>query len=79
VLALAPELVAPERPERAPTSGRDDEGVSYRIERHGSWQATDGFTDSPAGATAADGERYLAAIVDAVARALVDFYRRTRA
>jgi len=78
MLAIAPELVAPERPERPAGQGADDQGDRYRVERHGWWEETDGFTDSPYDAGAAEGERYFEAIVGAVEGALIEFYRGTR-
>ena len=49
----------------------------YRLESHGSWQAMDGFTDSPDLGTAVAGERYLAAIVQETSRVLLEFYIAT--
>lgn len=77
MLALRPELVAEQRPHRdtfAPTDPRGA-GAPYRAEHHDSWQRIDGYTDSPDRGRAEHGQRYLAAIVPAVARALVEFYR----
>jgi creatinine amidohydrolase len=75
MLAIAPELVDPERPDRPWDPQSDDQGGRYRVESHGSWKETDGFTDNPARGVAADGERYFEAIVGAVGAALIDFYR----
>ncbi len=47
----------------------------YRVEEHGFWETFDGFTDSPARATAEHGQRYLDAVVGAVANAFQEFYR----
>jgi creatinine amidohydrolase len=75
VLALRPELVQEPRPERPNASGSGPRGQSsYRAEYHGSWQAMDGYTDSPARATAEMGQRYIDAAVPAVAQALREFY-----
>jgi creatinine amidohydrolase len=76
VLALRPELVHEPRPSRDDAPGADPRGFSrpYRAEHHGSWQRMDGFTDSPARATAERGRAYLAAAARAVADALREFY-----
>jgi hypothetical protein len=46
----------------------------YRAEHHGSWQAIDGYSDSPALGTAALGEAALAEVVAAVGAAFVAFH-----
>jgi creatinine amidohydrolase len=46
----------------------------YRHERHGSWQAIDGYTDSPALANAERGRRDREVIVEALAAAFVAFH-----
>jgi creatinine amidohydrolase len=76
VLALRPELVA-ERPHRDDAAAGPQPSFygPYRSEHPGWWQSIDGYTDSPDRATAAEGERYLAVIADAVAAALIEFYR----
>ncbi|HEX5506631.1 MAG TPA: creatininase family protein [Thermomicrobiales bacterium] len=76
VLALRPELVQEPRPRRDDATGADPRGVRrpYRAEHHGSWQRMDGYTDSPARATAEHGRAYLAAAARAVADALREFY-----
>lgn len=98
MLALRPELVAMERPQRpaapaadgaarpattaadapagAATTGRPFT-PAVRVERHGSWQRMDGFTDSPAAGEAAHGEAYLDAVTTALARAMLDFYQES--
>jgi creatinine amidohydrolase len=75
LLALRPDLVTPERPERASVD-RDVER-SYLLSQHDAWLEIDGYTDSPAAADSSSGQRYLDAIVQSVAAALVDFYRTT--
>jgi creatinine amidohydrolase len=78
VLALRPELVREPRPHRenlAPWEPRI--APAYRLERHGSWQEIDGFTDSPDTGTAERGRLYLETIAGAVGRALVEFYAAT--
>jgi creatinine amidohydrolase len=77
IMALRPELIREPRPQRpTPADGSPRGFDPYRVELHGAWQATDGFTDSPAQASAELGRRLLAAIVPAVAQAFVEFYRR---
>ncbi|HNP70243.1 MAG TPA: creatininase family protein [Kouleothrix sp.] len=77
ILALRPELVHEPRPHRDAPADTDARGfyAPYRAELHGSWQRMQGYTDSPDQASTERGQRYLAAIVDAVARAFVEFYR----
>lgn len=78
MLALAGELV------RQPLPHRDDDPsltgavTGLRIERAGAWQAFDGYTDSPAAASAALGRTALDAVIGAVAAALLQFDRATR-
>lgn len=76
MLALHPDLVAEPRPAR---EGGEKFSYSvtppYRLEEHGFWQSFDGFTDSPARATAEQGRSYLDAVVEAVANALGEFYK----
>ncbi|MEI7771995.1 MAG: hypothetical protein WCI67_18525, partial [Chloroflexales bacterium] len=65
-------------PQRDAPADTDPRGRSpYRAEQHGSWQRMEGYTDSPDQATAERGQRYLAAIIPAVARALREFYQAT--
>ncbi len=75
-LALRPGSIH-QLPERTgdPSAGDAIDGV--RIERHGAWQAFDGWTDSPARATTALGEAALAIIVRDVAAAFVRFLAMT--
>ena len=77
ILALRPELVREPRPHRDqppdPVAPSFYYGP-YRSERHGAWQTIDGYTDSPAQATAERGDIYVRAIVRAVATAFVEFY-----
>lgn len=72
MLSLRSDLVR----EPCPARANSPEGAAalYRCELHGFWQQIDGYTDSPAAASAADGEAYLAVTVQAVARAFVDFF-----
>ncbi len=73
VLALRPELVREPRPDREGRAGVS--AMPYRVEASGFWQGIDGYTDSPARATAESGRAYVEAIVEAVAEAFVGFYR----
>lgn len=76
MLALRNECVSLDRPRRDDALGSDPRGFSpMRIERHGSWQEIDGYSDSPASASAELGQSYLRVIVSAVASSLRDFYR----
>ena len=79
VLALRPELVREPRPHRDGDFAADPRRLDtpYRIERHGSWQQIDGYTDSPDRGTAEQGQRYLAAVAGAVAAALSEFWTQT--
>lgn len=78
VLALRHELVREPRPRHDDAPGGDPRPIApYRAESHGSWQAMNGYTDSPARATAEQGRAYLNTAARAVGRALVEFYRAT--
>ena len=78
VLALRPELVREPRPRRDDATGSDPRPIrTYRAEFHGNWQTFDGYTDSPARATAEQGRAYLEAASRAVGEALVEFYAAT--
>ena len=74
MLALDPSLVRNPRPHRpgwvSPVGAVD---VPVRVERPGSWQATEGFTDSPAAASEELGHAFLKIGIDAVAAAMIDF------
>jgi creatinine amidohydrolase len=81
VMALEGELVVEPRPART-----DDPSLvvpialsqRVRVERHGAWQHFDGFTDSPATASADRGELYLEAAVSGVAAMIEVFLEATR-
>jgi creatinine amidohydrolase len=77
VLSFRPDLVAAERPHRDGALEPNPAGFpsGYRTDRHGFWKDIDGFTDSPDRASAAKGTEFRAAIVGALARAFVEFYR----
>ena len=77
MLALRGPMVSSKQPHRDVVVGSDPNRPTplWRNERHGSWQAIDGYTDSPDNATAELGERYLPVLIDSVARTLIEFYR----
>ncbi len=77
VMSLRPDLVPAGRPHREGVFETDPSSFErpYRAERHGSWKEIDGFTDSPDGATAGNGNAFRAAVVAGLARAFVEFYR----
>jgi creatinine amidohydrolase len=81
VLALRRELVREPRPQRDGAFAADPRGFAapYRAELHGSWQQIEGFTDSPARASAEFGRRCLEVIATAVAGAFVEFYEASQA
>jgi creatinine amidohydrolase len=75
VLALRPELVREPRPHRDDVPPwTPNPAPPYRLERHGSWQAIDGYTDSPDRGDAERGRTYLDTVAQAVGRALTEFY-----
>ncbi len=75
VLALDGSLVRTPRPHRPAWRGSIGSiDVPVRIERPGSWQATEGFTDSPAAGSAELGHTFLKIGIDAVAAAMIEFY-----
>ncbi|HXT37082.1 MAG TPA: creatininase family protein [Chloroflexota bacterium] len=78
LLALRPDLVVEPRPHRdRPADARPaDQRPAYQAAVHNSWQAIDGFTDSPDQATAEAGRGYLDLIVSAVTEAFLDFHGR---
>ena len=73
-------MIQEPRPRRDDAPGADPRVMTqpYRAEFNGSWQRMNGFTDSPARATAELGRAFLTAAVEAVGRAFVEFYARTR-
>ncbi len=77
MLSLRPDLVAKPLPHREGVTGTDPRSIArpYRPETHGSWQAINGYTDSPDRADAGKGKTYLSAAVRTVSAALVEFYR----
>jgi creatinine amidohydrolase/Fe(II)-dependent formamide hydrolase-like protein len=80
MMALRPELVREPRPHRDGITAAPASPSFYppvRVETHGSWQAINGFTDSPSLASAEAGQRYVEAAVAAVAQSLKDFHAAT--
>lgn len=77
MMALRPDLIPANLPHRDGQFEADARGFAapVREETHGWWQSIDGYTDSPDQARAEWGDRYLAAITEAVAGAFVSFYR----
>lgn len=81
VLELAKDLVLKPLPHRETDWTPSDPagfGQPVRVDRHGSWQRIDGYSDDPATATAARGRAVLDAAVEAVAASLLAFWADTR-
>jgi creatinine amidohydrolase len=76
MLRLRPELPSRDLPRREGTFCSDprDFKAPWRTEVHGSWKEIDGYTDSPANASAESGGKFFELITDAVAQAFVRFY-----
>lgn len=74
MLALHPDLVAQERPARDADRFSFTVTPAVRVEAHGFWESFDGYTDSPARATAAQGHKYLDAVIESVSNSLREFY-----
>jgi creatinine amidohydrolase len=74
VQALRPDLVVEPRPQR--DVQRKDLVLTpqYRLERTGSWQEIDGYSDSPANGDGERGQHYLDTIAGAVAAAFTEFF-----
>ncbi|CAN5662297.1 creatininase family protein [soil metagenome] len=80
IMALQPDLVVEPRPARTCDPSMIDpiELTSrIRIERHDAWQRFDGYTDSPANASAASGQTYLEAAITGVAATISKFHDAT--
>ena len=75
MMALRPELIA-QLPRREGLFRSDprDFRPPWRAEAHGFWKEIDGFTDSPANASAENGRRFFELITTAVADAFISFY-----
>ena len=76
VLALDASLVREPRPHRPDwsTSPIGTVDAKVRVERPGSWQAIDGYSDSPANGSAELGRAFLKIGVDTLAAAVTEFY-----
>lgn len=76
MMALRPDLTPQSPPRRdQPESSHPRWWTGpFRAERHGAWQAINGFTDSPANATAAQGQAWFDIICHEVAQAFTGFY-----
>jgi creatinine amidohydrolase len=77
MLALHPELVRREdAPSRDGEFSSDPAGFHgpYLVEDQANWLAIDGYSDSPKAASAEDGERWFAAVVEGVGIALRRFH-----
>lgn len=79
MMALRGAMVSSGRPYREHVADGDPKGPlgRWRFEKAGAWQAIDGYTDSPASASAVFGEQYLSVLIEAVHRSLIEFYRET--
>lgn len=75
VLALDPSLVREPRPHRDhdPTTGTSTINAGVRVERPGSWQAIEGYSDSPDAGRADLGRAFLAVGVDRLRVAIAEF------
>lgn len=80
MMALRPELVREPLPHRehVPDSNPKSFYRPYRAEHHGSWQAIDGYSDSPDLASPDQGERYLATVIESLAAAMIEFNSQCR-
>lgn len=74
MLAIHPDLVAQERPARDADRFSFSVTSAVRVKAHGFWESFDGYTDSPARATAEQGRKYLDAVVGVVAAAFRESY-----
>lgn len=76
MMALRPELIAENLPRREGSFGSDprDFRALWRTEAHGFWKEIDGFTDSPANASAENGRAFFDLITKAVSDAFIEFY-----
>lgn len=76
MLSLKPELVKPDLPRREGPFRSDprDYRALWRSEAHGFWKEIDGYTDSPANASAENGREFFTLVSNSVAEAFVRFY-----
>jgi creatinine amidohydrolase len=75
ILHLRPDLPPNASPSRtvAEIAALPGRVSGWRLERNDWWQAIDGYTDSPADATAESGERFVENVVDALAGVMREF------
>ena len=76
IMALRPELITGPSPHRDTLQKSDPRSFfePFRVEAHGSWQAINGYSDSPDRADGDHGNTWLAAAIRSTACAFVDFY-----
>jgi creatinine amidohydrolase len=79
MLLIRPELVGQAQRDVRGGDQRFPARERYRLELHGSWQSIDGYTDEPRNADAERGRAWLEATLEAVAAAMLDFYRSSLA
>ncbi len=65
-------------PHREHVASTDPRGFArpYRAEHAGAWQAIDGYSDSPDRADPQLGKKYLAAIVETLSAAMIEFHQQ---
>jgi creatinine amidohydrolase/Fe(II)-dependent formamide hydrolase-like protein len=75
VMHLRPDLTPADPPSRTAgdIASLPPRVTGWRLERDDWWQRIDGYTDSPALATAESGERFLEIVVDALAGVMQEF------
>ena len=80
MMAIRPDLIPETLPHRDNVAGSDPRSFyrPYRAEFHGSWQAIDGYTDSPDRGTPEHGKMYQDAIVEALAAAMIEFHTQAK-
>jgi creatinine amidohydrolase len=76
MLLLKPTLVSSDLPRRQGLFQSDPRDFKplWRAEAHGFWKSIDGYTDSPANASAESGRQFFDVIATSVAEAFVRFY-----
>ncbi len=80
MMEIRPDLVQSPLPHRDNVASTDPRSFyrPYRTEHHGSWQAIDGYSDSPDRATPEQGKAYFSAVTDALAAAMIEFYEQAK-
>ncbi len=75
VMHLRPDLPPVDPPTRkvAEIEALPPRVIGWRLERNDWWQAIDGYTDSPAAATAESGARFVEIVVDGLAQVMREF------